>query len=87
LADAGLLDRPDATRLTEADLLWRSVQGLLRIALSRTIPKSLSGPLLDKLSHLAGTRAEESALAARFDEVAASVRNIFVRYLGEIEKT
>ncbi len=87
LVRAGFLDRTDAARLTEADFLWRSVQGLLRIALGRNIPKSVSGPLLEKLALVAGSPAEEQALAARLDQVAALVRRMFVRYLGEIEKT
>jgi glutamate-ammonia-ligase adenylyltransferase len=87
LARAGLLEASEARLLADADFLWRSVQGLLRIALGRTIPKTLSGPLLEKLARVAGVSAEEHLVAAELDAVAASVRAVFVRHLGEIEKT
>jgi glutamate-ammonia-ligase adenylyltransferase len=87
LARGGMLAPAEAALLSDADFLWRSVQGLLRIALGRTIPKSISGPLLEKLARVAGTTAEEHFVAARLDTVAAAVRTVFVRHLGEIETT
>ena len=84
LAHAGVLAAPDAALLTEADFIWRGVQGLLRVALGRRIPKSVGGPLLDKLAHVAGVAATEPALMARLDDVAASVRAAFIRHLGEM---
>jgi glutamate-ammonia-ligase adenylyltransferase len=84
LARAGIVDAADAALLTEADFVWRSVQGLLRVALGRSIPTSLSGPLLEKVAHAAGVAAEERALVARLDRLAASVRAAFVRHVGEI---
>jgi glutamate-ammonia-ligase adenylyltransferase len=80
----GDLSAEEGALLGEADLIWRSVQGLLRIALGRTIPKSLSGTLLEKIAALCGTAAEEPAVLARLDSLASDVRAAFVRHLGEI---
>jgi hypothetical protein len=63
------------------------VQGLLRIMLGRAIPQTLSPPVCARIARATGLPAEESALASRLDGMAAGVREVFHRYIGEIGQT
>jgi glutamate-ammonia-ligase adenylyltransferase len=85
LARAGLLPADDAALLIRADQVWRAVQGVLRIALGRTIPQHPPGPVVEKLLHVTGFGPDEAALRAGLDGLAAQVRAAFVRHVGEIE--
>ncbi len=84
LRDAGLLGADDASLLARADLTWRHVQGLLRIALGRRIPATLPPPVLEKLLPLAPNAPDEPALRAALDSLATRVRRCFTRLIGEI---
>ena len=85
LARRGALPVDEADMLTEADIVWRTVQSLLRIALGAQIPATLPPPVLEKLLRATGVGPDEAALRARLDQVAAQVRAAFVRHIGEIE--
>jgi glutamate-ammonia-ligase adenylyltransferase len=87
LARIGALAAADAALLVEADRNWRAVQGLLRIMLGRAIPQTLSPPVCARIARATGLPAEESALASRLDGMAAGVREVFHRYIGEIGQT
>ena len=84
LATARLLDGRDAALLAEADRIWRSVQGLLRITLGRAIPADVSGPAAERLARAIGFAQGEAALTRHLDALAAGVREVFGRLVGEI---
>jgi glutamate-ammonia-ligase adenylyltransferase len=81
LGEAGLIPAETAARLIEADLFWRSVQGILRITEGPAIPQTPSGATLASLSRaLAGS--ENTPLSAAMDRHAAEVHQAFVQLLG-----
>ncbi len=89
LVAAGVLDQADAAVLVRADLVWRKVQGLLRIAVGPRLPDALPTAALHWLAcDLAGDLdmgdgpGEEDALHAAFDELGEAVRRVFVRLVG-----
>jgi glutamate-ammonia-ligase adenylyltransferase len=97
LRDAGLLGQADADLLIRADLVWRTVQGVLRITYGRSPPEQLSDSaataLLGAVAAAEGTPAVEgpggvpvdlAALRATMDALARDVRAAFVRHVGEI---
>jgi glutamate-ammonia-ligase adenylyltransferase len=92
LAGGGLLAAADAAVLVRADLLWRSVQGMLRITVGRAPPLGLpEASARALLRAVAGVVAppglpplDVTALRATLDATAAAVRAIFVRLIGEI---
>jgi glutamate-ammonia-ligase adenylyltransferase len=85
LTTAGLLPEADAAMLVAADHVWRTIQGILRIALGRSFPPALPAPVVEKLLQATGTGPDEAALLARMDEVAASVSEAFNRLIGVID--
>jgi glutamate-ammonia-ligase adenylyltransferase len=87
LVGAGVLPPDEATTLIGADRFWRTVQGLMRIALGRQIPDTLPPPLLEKLLRATGpyineSGATEASLRTHADMVAAAVHAAFARHLG-----
>ena len=97
LRDANLLADDDAALLIRADLIWRTVQGLLRITYGHAPAEKLSeaaGAALLRAVAAAGLRVEEpggmpapvdlTALRATLDALAHDVRAAFVRHVGEI---
>jgi glutamate-ammonia-ligase adenylyltransferase len=84
LSHAGVLPAEDAALLIAADRTWRSVQGVLRIALGRHIPTAPPPPVLEKLLQVTGLGPDDVALRADLDSMAAQVRAAFVRHVGEI---
>jgi glutamate-ammonia-ligase adenylyltransferase len=85
LARIGALPAADAALLDEADRFWRTLQGILRIALGRQIPAALPGPVVEKLLHATGAGPDEASLLAAVEAMAAKIRAAFVRHVGEID--
>jgi glutamate-ammonia-ligase adenylyltransferase len=85
LARIGALPAHDAAMLIEADRFWRTLQGLMRIALGRQMPRDLPPPLLEKLLRATGVGPDEAALRDRADRLAHDVRAAFVRHVGGID--
>ena len=83
LADAGALTPPERALLAEADHLWRTVQGLLRITVGPRPPSDLPDAALDALLRATGD-VDADALRARLDRVAAQVRSIFNARVGDV---
>jgi glutamate-ammonia-ligase adenylyltransferase len=82
---AGLLRAEDAALLIQADLLWRTIQGVLRLTVGQTdqavLPPASAEPLL-RAAAKAGFRAVDSAdLLQKSDEVAQQVRGVFARIM------
>jgi glutamate-ammonia-ligase adenylyltransferase len=82
LARIGALPPDDAALLTEADRFWRTLQGLMRIALGRLVPRDLPPPLLEKLLRATGVAPDEAALRNRVERLSQEVRAAFVRHVG-----
>ena len=84
----GLLAEPDAALLIHADHVWRSVQGMLRIVVDRSVgydlPEASARPLLAAARAAKLDAVDLAGLHANLDELAQQVRAIFVRYIGEI---
>jgi glutamate-ammonia-ligase adenylyltransferase len=88
LQAAGVLGEADAAALARADRLWRTVQGMLRITMGRSLPASLPEPALDALLHAAARAAGSQSLDlpglhATLDAAAGEVRALFIRHVGE----
>jgi glutamate-ammonia-ligase adenylyltransferase len=87
LAANAIIPRADAIRLIEADEVWRAAQGMLRIALGRSIPKTLPPALEARLLRATDrilVSADGMSLAARLDSIAAYVTAAFSRLVGEV---
>jgi len=87
LARTGALPAADAALLIDADRIWRSVQGLLRIMHGRAIPAALTLPLAGRIARATSLPSDPEALAAALDGMAARVRNVCARILGETDAT
>jgi glutamate-ammonia-ligase adenylyltransferase len=89
LGAAGLLPPEDAGMLIRADRVWRTVQGMLRITLGRTVPAELPEAPARALLRAAAAAGAEAVdlpgLQATLDRLAAAVRSAFVRHVGEVK--
>jgi glutamate-ammonia-ligase adenylyltransferase len=85
LARIGALPAADAALLIEADRIWRSVQGLLRIMHGRTIPGALNPPLAERIARATALPSAPASLSAALDDMAAGVRQVYARTLGETD--
>ncbi len=85
LAAAGALPEADAAILTEADRLWRTIQGLLRITVGSRPPPHLPDPAMDALLG-ATDSCDTAAFHARMTRLAAAVRGVFNRRVGSIDE-
>ncbi len=74
LARAGFLDEADAALLIRADVAWRTVQGLLRIMLGRSVPAVLPASVEAHLMQALGG-VDPEGLGGR-------VREVFGRVVG-----
>ncbi len=81
---ANVLEAEETALLTEADRLWRTVQGMLRITVGPKPPDSLPLPALDALQRAAGDGWDTAAFRARLDDMAARVRTVFNHYVGVV---
>lgn len=86
LAVAAVLDGSDAARLIQADRIWRTVQGQLRLTEGRgaraELSPSAAAPLLRALA--SDLHAVDAAsLRATLDALAHQVTAVFVRLVGE----
>ena len=85
LHQLGALDAAEATLLTEADRLWRTVQGMLRITVGPRAPDVLPAAAMEALLLAAAPDCDAPAFRARLDDIAARVRAVFNHRLGAIE--
>ena len=83
LAQAGALDAADTATLREADRLWRTIQGLLRITIGPRPPDTLPEPAAEAL-HRATGDVDADAFRARLDATSARVRAVFNARVGAI---
>ena len=85
LAKAGLLSADDADVLINADHVWRTVQGMLRITVGRGARDALPDASAQALLRAVGSTTDLDALRASLDTLAQQVRAVFVRHVGEIK--
>ncbi|MDE2516561.1 MAG: bifunctional [glutamine synthetase] adenylyltransferase/[glutamine synthetase]-adenylyl-L-tyrosine phosphorylase, partial [Rhodospirillales bacterium] len=89
LAEAGFLGRADATTLIRADHLWRTVQGVLRLAAGARLPDSLPQAIQDILLRAvttgAGPAVDFAALRTTLEDMAGAVRAVFTRLIGAMD--
>ncbi len=85
LAAAGALTADEAAILREADRLWRTIQGLLRITVGPRPPPELPDTALDTLLEAVGD-CDAQSLRGRIDRVAAGVRAVFNSRVGSIDE-
>jgi glutamate-ammonia-ligase adenylyltransferase len=83
LALAGALDAADTATLREADRLWRTIQGLLRITIGPRPPDTLPEPAAEAL-HRATGDVDAEAFRARLEATSARVRAVFNARVGAI---
>jgi glutamate-ammonia-ligase adenylyltransferase len=88
LAAAGLMRTEDADLLIRADLLWRTIQGVLRLTVGETdkdvLPPASAEPLL-KAAAKAGFKAVDSAeLLHASNAVAQQVQRVFAQMIGGV---
>jgi glutamate-ammonia-ligase adenylyltransferase len=83
LAQAGALDAADTATLREADRLWRTIQGLLRITIGPRPPDTLPEPAAEAL-HRATGDVDAQAFRARLEATRARVRAVFNARVGAI---
>ncbi len=88
LAAVDALPAAEAAALIQADLLWRTVQSMLRISIGRAtdaVPPQAMAPLLRAVGRVAGgPDLDASGLHATFEAAAAEVRAIFIQRIGAI---
>ncbi len=84
LSSAGAFTAAERATLLEADHLWRTVQGLLRITLGARPPDSLPEAALDTLLRATGA-VDLAAFNARVEAVADQVRAAFTARVGALE--
>jgi glutamate-ammonia-ligase adenylyltransferase len=84
LADAGKLPTDDASLLIHADHVWRTLQGMLRITVGRGARDELPDASAHALLRAVGGAVDLGALQHTLDDLAHTVRDMFVRYIGEL---
>ena len=87
LSRAGAIAGADAKMLIEAERLWRTIQGMIRMTVGRSenavLPEASALPLL-RAAATAGVRAVDSAdLLHKSEDIARQVRMLFERYVGK----
>jgi glutamate-ammonia-ligase adenylyltransferase len=87
LRDAGAIARPDAKLLIEAERLWRTIQGMLRMTVGRIEVASLSeasaAPLLLAAAKAGVSAVDADDLLHKSEDIAQQVRLLFEHYVGK----
>lgn len=87
LGEAGALARADARLLIEAERLWRTIQGMLRITVgpvkAADLPPASSAPLLHAAATAGVKAVDTNELLRKSDVIAQQVRTLFERYVGK----
>jgi glutamate-ammonia-ligase adenylyltransferase len=88
LSAAGMLDKRDAGLLIQAERLWRTIQGMLRMTVGRveaeTLPPASAALLLRAAAEAGVTAAGTEDLLRQSDTIAQHVRAIFEQHVGKV---
>jgi len=87
LTQADVIAKPDAALLIDAERLWRTIQGMLRMTVGRVesaaLPHASALPLL-RAAAIAGVSAVDTDdLLRKSEGIAKQVRVLFERYVGK----
>jgi glutamate-ammonia-ligase adenylyltransferase len=87
LAEAGVLAKADAKLLIQAERLWRTIQGMLRMTVGRAeaeiLPDASAAALLCAVAEAGVPAVDTADLLLRAESIAQQVRMIFERYVGK----
>jgi [glutamine synthetase] adenylyltransferase / [glutamine synthetase]-adenylyl-L-tyrosine phosphorylase len=87
LSRSGALTPPDAARLVEAERLWRTIQGMLRITVgqvkSADLPPASGAPLLHAAAEAGISAVDTIELLHKSGLIAQQVRALFEQYVGK----
>jgi [glutamine synthetase] adenylyltransferase / [glutamine synthetase]-adenylyl-L-tyrosine phosphorylase len=88
LSDAGYLDKPDAGLLIQAERLWRTIQGMLRMTVGRveaeTLPAASAALLLRAAAEAGVPAVDTEDLLSQSDAISQQVRAVFERHVGKV---
>jgi glutamate-ammonia-ligase adenylyltransferase len=89
LGAVGVISLADAAVLIEADRLWRTIQGMLRMTVGQVetaaLPRATEVSLLHAVAAAGVAETEADALLQALDAIAMRVRGLFGHYVGEVE--
>jgi glutamate-ammonia-ligase adenylyltransferase len=87
LREAGVITRPEASLLIDAERLWRTIQGMLRMTVGRVeaaaLPQASALPLLRAAAQAGVSAVDTDDLLQKSERIAQQVRMIFERYVGK----
>jgi [glutamine synthetase] adenylyltransferase / [glutamine synthetase]-adenylyl-L-tyrosine phosphorylase len=87
LGEAGVIARPDASLLIDAERLWRTIQGMLRMTVGHVeaaaLPHASALPLLRAAAEAGVSAADADDLLQKSESIAQRVRMMFERYVGK----
>ena len=87
LASVGALSKPDAKVLIEAERLWRTVQGMLRMTVGRVegaaLPEASASLLLRAAAEAGVPAVDTDDFLRKAETIARQVRALFERYVGK----
>jgi glutamate-ammonia-ligase adenylyltransferase len=88
LGEAGVIARADASLLIDAERLWRTIQGMLRMTVGRVeaavLPHASALPLLRAAAQAGVLGVDADDLLRNSDDIARQVRLLFERYVGKL---
>jgi glutamate-ammonia-ligase adenylyltransferase len=87
LQQAGVIAKPDARLLIDAERLWRTIQGMLRMTVGRVenaaLPHASALPLLRAAAKAGVSAVDTDDLLQKSEDIAQQVRGIFEGYVGK----
>jgi [glutamine synthetase] adenylyltransferase / [glutamine synthetase]-adenylyl-L-tyrosine phosphorylase len=87
LSRAGVVARADANLLIQAECLWRTIQGMLRMTVGRAETAEVSHasalPLLGAAARVCVTAVDTEDLLRKSEDIAQRVRMMFEQYVGK----
>jgi glutamate-ammonia-ligase adenylyltransferase len=87
LGRAGALTWDDTRLLIEAERLWRTIQGMLRITVGQVqvadLPPASAAPLLHAAARAGVAAVDSTELLHKSELIAERVRSLFERYVGK----
>jgi glutamate-ammonia-ligase adenylyltransferase len=85
LSRTGAIARADAALLIEAERLWRTIQGMLRLTVGRpetaALPAASALPLLQAAAKAGVSAVDTGDLLHKSENIAKQVRTMFERYV------
>jgi glutamate-ammonia-ligase adenylyltransferase len=87
LQEADVITKPDARLLINAERLWRTIQGMLRMTVGRVeataLPHASALPLLRAAAKMGVSAVDADDLLQKSEDIAQQVRSAFERYVGK----